>query len=229
MKKNFLAVCLTILTMSLCGCDGSNPLDQYDLDGIAYMAYTDIDSVCDHVQLAEEGRKLLASVEDHILLSFVVDSSVQITEELGDYDHLVMTNLPWIERFGDPDKLKSIEYDSISNNMRDFLDEQMALLMADGHGWFESDNVHLYQYENGKLFAFPTNVTLGAAKPLETKNPLIILVDKPAETLRPDSCMLPLASSGNVLFEGVSEIQTALEASALKEYCTIQTLELGQK
>ena len=39
------------------------------------------------------------------------------------------------------------------------------------------------------------NVALGAAEPIEAKNPLIILVDKPAQSLKASSCMLPLTSS----------------------------------
>lgn len=229
MNKKTVLFCLMALSISLCGCGRSNPLDRYNVDGISYMAYTDIDSVCDNTELAEEGHKLLSSVEDHILLSFVVDSSVQITEELGMYDHLVITNLPWIERFADPGKLKPVEYDSLSKDMLDFLDEQMSLLMVDGCVWSESDKIHLYQYEKGKLLAFPVNVTLGAAKPLEAKNPLILLVDEPVETLGSKACLLPLASSGNVLFADGSKIQTALETSALKDYCTLHKLVPAKK
>lgn len=226
MKKKIRALSFAVLTIiGLCGCAGSNLLNQYDVNGIAYMAYTDIDSVCDNPELAEEGRKLLSSVEDELLLSFVVDSSIEIKEELGAYDHLIITNLPWIERFGDPDKLSPVEYDRISEDMREFLDEQMAILMDDGSVWSASDKIHLYEYEDGKLFAFPVNVTLGADKPLEAKHPLIMVVDEPVETLKASSCLLPLTSSGNVLFEDANQIQTALEESVLKDFCTIRTLE----
>lgn len=224
-KKKLRTLCLIVLSLVLCGCARSNILAQYDTEGIAYMAYSDIDTVCENPELTEAGQKLLSSLEDQILLSFIVDSSVQITEELGPYDYLVITNLSWIQRFGDPEKLKPLESDSISKDMRDFLDEQMALLMADGSQWSESDKIHLYQYENGKLLSFPVNVTLGAAEPVEAKNPLIILVEEPAETLKADACMLPLASSGNVLFEDADKIREALETSPLKEYCKVEKLE----
>ena len=74
----------------------------------------------------------------------------------------------------------------------------MPILTNDGSVLPEGTG--LYEYEGGGLLAFPVNVTLGSAKPIEAKNPLVMLIDNPAEILKADSCMLPLTSSGNVLF-----------------------------
>lgn len=133
-----------------------------------------------------------------MLLSYVVDSAIELSTELGDYDHLVFTNPKWIENFGDSGKLKPIEYSSLSKSMQEFLDSQMPILTNDGSVLPEGTG--LYEYEGGGLLAFPINVTLGSAKPIEAKNPLVMLIDNPAEILKADSCMLPLTSSGNVLF-----------------------------
>ncbi len=223
MKSKKTIVCALILIFGLAGCGGIGMLSQYDTDGMGYIAYADIDTVCDSPGLTAAGADFLLSMEEHLLLSFVVDSSIEITEELGEYDHLIMTNPQWVERFGDPDRLEPVEYDSLSDSMRGFLDEQMPILTADGS--VLPDGVGLYQYVNGKLLAFPVNVTLGGAEPIEAKNPLIILVDEPALALKANSCMLPLTSSGNILFTDNEELQAAFEASGLTDYGTVRELE----
>ena len=103
----------------------------------------------------------------------------------------------------------------------------MPLLLAEGCARPNSDKIHLYQYEKGKLAALPVNVTLGTAEPIKAENPLIILVDEPLETLSTKACLLPLTSSGNVLFENADRIQSALKISSLKDYCVIQ--KIGSK
>ena len=99
-----------------------------------------------------------------MLLSYVVDSAIELSTELGDYDHLVFTNPKWIENFGDSGKLKPIEYSSLSKSMQEFLDSQMPILTNDGSVLPEGTG--LYEYEGGGLLAFPINVTLGSAKPI---------------------------------------------------------------
>lgn len=49
-----------------------------------------------------------------------------------------------------------------------------------------------------------------------------MLIDNPAEILKADSCMLPLTSSGNVLFLDSDNLQQAFENSELKDYGDIQ-------
>lgn len=51
--------------------------------------------------------------------------------------------------------------------MQEFLDSQMPILTNDGSVLPEGTG--LYEYEGGGLLAFPVNVTLGAAKPIEAK------------------------------------------------------------
>ena len=159
-----------------------------------------------------------------MLLSYVVDSAIELSTELGDYDHLVFTNPKWIENFGDSGKLKPIEYSSLSKSMQEFLDSQMPILTNDGSVLPEGTG--LYEYEGGGLLAFPINVTLGSAKPIEAKNPLVMLIDNPAEILKADSCMLPLTSSGNVLFLDSDNLQQAFENSELKDYGDIQKSDI---
>lgn len=51
--------------------------------------------------------------------------------------------------------------------MQIFLETQMPILTNDGS--VLPEGIGLYEYEDGSLFAFPVNVTLGAAEPIEAK------------------------------------------------------------
>lgn len=102
---------------------------------------------------------------------------------------------------------------------------QMPILTADGN--VLPDGVGLYQYDGETLLAFPVHVALGAAEPIEAKNPLIILVDKPAQSLKASSCMLPLTSSGNVLFAEGEKLQESFDESKLIDYGSIEEFQMN--
>ena len=223
MKHKLTIMLALALMIILAGCGNANKLSEYDMTGISFISYTDIDTVCEDEELTTVGNNLLSEQEDNLLLSYVVDSAIDLSANLGDYDHLVFTNPQWIERFGDSGKLKPVEYSSLSKDMQAFLDSQMPLLTNDGSVLPEGTG--LYEYEGGGLLAFPVNVTLGAAKPIEAKNPLVVLIDNPVEILKADSCMLPLTSSGNVLFWDNDNFQQVFENSELKDYGDIQKFE----
>lgn len=224
MRRMAMMALVCVLLAGLAGCGKAGTPAQYDMEGIAYLAFSDIDSVCEDPALTQAGRDLLSAQGDGLLLSYVVDSAILLTpEELGDFDHLVMVSPQWVERFGRPDSLRPVELDSLSAGMRSFLEGQMPILTADGS--VLPDGVGLYRYEGGGLFSFPSGVSLGWAKPVTAQNPLVILVDRPAQALNPKSCALPLVSSGNILFPDREKLQSAFAVSGLEDYAEIQTLE----
>jgi len=198
MSRKIVMTLVCILVLGLSGCGDTLTLNQYNTSEIWYIAYTDIDTVCESNELTADGSSILHSEEDYLLLSYVVDSNIEITKELkdGGWDHLILTNPQWIDRFGDPSKLKPVEYGSLANSMQEFL-------------------------------AFPVHVALGAAEPIEAKNPLIILVDKPAQSLKASSCMLPLTSSGNVLFAEGEKLQESFDESKLIDYGSIEEFQMN--
>ena len=223
MKRTAGIVLTLVLLWGLSGCAGAGLPARYDMDGIACLTFSDIDTVCENAALTDAGQRLLSGLEDSLLLSYVVDSAILLTEaELGGYDHLVMANPQWVERFGDPGRLKPVEPDSLPGETRDFLASQMPVLTADGS--VLPDGVGLYRYEGGGLLAFPPGVTLGWAEPVTAKNPLIILVDNPPRALRPGGCTLPLASSGNILFADPHRLEAAFRGSGLEPYAELQAL-----
>ena len=126
--NNIIIMSALALVISLTGCGNINKLSEYDMTGISFIEYTDIDTVCEDKELITAGSNLLSGQEDNLLLFYVVDSAIELSAELGDYDHLVFTNPKWIENFGDSGKLKPIEYSSLSKSMQEFLDSQMPIL-----------------------------------------------------------------------------------------------------
>ena len=222
MLKKMLILNIFALMVCLSGCGKTDQLSSYETDGLGYIAYTDIDTICEDPVLIQEGDNFLSSVDTNLLLSYVVDSNIEISEELGSYEHLIMTNPQCIERFGNVDKLKPVEYKNLSSGMQEFLEAQMSVLTVTGEAL--PTGIELYKYDGDGLLAFPVNVTLGAAEPIEAQNSLVILVNTPSETLKIDTCLLPLISSGNILFADVNEVQATFEESKLKDYGTVQEL-----
>lgn len=222
MLKKMLILNIFALMVCLSGCGKTDQLSSYETDGLGYIAYTDIDTICEDPVLIQEGDNFLSSVDTNLLLSYVVDSNIEISEELGSYEHLIMTNPQWIERFGNMDKLKPVEYKNLSSGMQEFLEAQMSVLTVTGEAL--PTGIELYKYDGDGLLAFPVNVTLGAAEPIEAQNSLVILVNTPSETLKIDTCLLPLISNGNILFADVNEVQATFEESKLKDYGTVQEL-----
>lgn len=85
-------------------------------------------------------------------------------------------------RFGNMDKLKPVEYKNLSSGMQEFLEAQMSVLTVTGEAL--PTGIELYKYDGDGLLAFPVNVTLGAAEPIEAQNSLVILVNTPSETAK---------------------------------------------
>ena len=142
MSRKIVMTLVCILVLGLSGCGDTLTLNQYNTSEIWYIAYTDIDTVCESNELTADGSSILHSEEDYLLLSYVI-----------------LTNPQWIDRFGDPSKLKPVEYGSLANSMQEFLDVQMPILTADGN--VLPDGVGLYQYDGETLLAFPVHVALG--------------------------------------------------------------------
>ncbi|MBS5215084.1 MAG: hypothetical protein KHY79_04535 [Clostridiales bacterium] len=122
MKKRFFLIFLSIFGLTLLGCKKKETSMEYNMDDLSFITYSDIDYIMEKDDLIAEGKKILKSQSENLLMSYVMDSAIKLTkEELGEYDHLVYTNPKWIEQFADPDQLKSVDYNSLSTEMKEFL------------------------------------------------------------------------------------------------------------
>lgn len=222
MKRKAFITLMLFFVFGLVGCGEKVTFDEYDTAGIEYIEWSDIDTVCENPELIDEGESFLYSMSENLLLSYAMDSQIELSDVLGEYDHLIMTNPRWVERFGDLDKLKPVEYSSLMKDMQSFLDDQMPILTVDGS--VLPNSVGLYEYEEGGLLVLPACAAWGLAEPIKAKNPLIILADKPEEVFKASSCMLPLTSGGCVLFTDGEKLQSVFSESELSNYGKIQAL-----
>lgn len=189
---------------------------EYDLSGMIRLVFSDIDTVCGDPNLAQSGGELLKQMENEILISLIVDSQIVISpEELGEYSCLVLTDPAWVARFGDPGKLRAVELESVSQEMQEFLSAQMPLWTADGS--VLPERVGLYEYIGDSLLALPFMAGI-ADHAQEVKNPLLILIENPATVMDPSGLLLPMASSGNLVFSGRDKLERALTGSAVASY-----------
>ena len=221
MKRIVTFVLSLIMVLSLCACGSGNNKslsEQYSADGLVQLAYSDIDIVCDTAELAAEGGQILSAMQesDTLLMSLVIDSSIEITKDvLKEYDHLVITNPTWINKFDRMDNLISVGHDEISIELQQLISAHMQAWSIDGSEF--PDGVSLYKYTGDGLLAFPANVGYGASA-IQASDPLIILVDTPADTMKPSSFLLPMTSSGNIIFTNETLLQTEIAASLIAPY-----------
>lgn len=199
----------------LSACTSTENLASYDVDGIVEINYNNIDEFCENDDLVDLGSEMLRCCADNILMSIVVDSSIEITkDELGEYDHLVVTNIAFIKQFGDVEKLEPVSYDSLPQGMQQFLDLQMPLWTEDNS--VLPDGVSLYQYTGDSLLAFPFITSdVGA---IEAKNPLLLVADDPVDVFDAKAFLLPMSSSTNLIFRNEDQVQNAVDKFNLNKY-----------
>lgn len=79
------------------------------------------------------------------------------------------------------------------------------------------DGITFYRYSGNGLLAFPTNVG-EYADAIQAKNPLIIMAETPTTSMNARGFLLPLSSSGNLIFTDTEKLQAELERSLIHPY-----------
>ena len=190
----------------------------YDVSDVVEINYSKIDPVADNETLMLTADEIFTKLDnnDNLLLSFVIDSSIEITsKELGKYEHLVFANKKWIEKYDNMYNLKEIEFDSLPKGLQDFMNIQMPILTSNKE--VLPKGIKLYTYNGNGLFSLPCNVGYGA-KAMKIKQPLIVYIDKVTDVMDSHSFTIPLSSSGNIIFDNKEELKRFTENSELKEY-----------
>ena len=181
------------------------------------LSFGDIDSL--------ETEETLPKVElffdemnnrNNLQMSLVIDKSILLSkEELGPYDHIIITDKAWINSFNigvnesrEGGTLFSVNFSGISEPLRKYLEEQLPLWTKTGE--VIPDGMGFYEYEGDKFLALPPNVGWGA-ETVQSENPLVILVDNAAEVLKTKGFLLYAASSGNVIFSNTEILKEGLE------------------
>ena len=175
----------------------------------AWLTIGNVNALCQDAQLLESGKELLTALSDDLLLCLALDSAAPATaEQLAGYDHIALISAKWLEQYGSTGQLETVDETALSNAQRSYLTQYMADRTVDGSAL--PGGAALYTLKKGSLSL------LGAdGKRITAKQPLILLLDQPAVVLRADTCLLPLAASGNLFFASLERLSSALSQSAL--------------
>ncbi len=158
---------------------------------------------------------------DNLCLSMAIDRAILLdNDEMGKYDHIVVTDRAWVETtvFGDDsdteDSLIRIGFDDLHAELKDFLSKQLPIWTNTGE--IQPEGMGFYEFNGDSFLVLPPNASSGNGT-IQAKNPLIILVDDSVKTLKISSFLLPMSSSGNVVFKSEAVLRAALNESPLME------------
>ena len=214
MKKTVLLLLCAALFLSI-GCHGRK--GTYDIDGIVRIGFSDIDPVCDQEELALHGVELLKALEaeDEALLCLMVDSSMSISkEELGDFDHLLVVNPAYLDRFANGASFRPCRPKEVTEEMQTFLRDHFQLWCKDADA---ASQVQIGTCEGKPLLALPFAVGMGSSA-IEAKRPLVLLVKTPSAVLKWRSFLGGAVSSSNVVFTDRAHLEELLHDSPLLPY-----------
>lgn len=161
--------------------------------------------------------------KNNLSLSLVIDKSIQLNkEEYGGYDHIIITDKSWVDSFNvgveenkNGGELNKVELNSLDKPLQDFLNAQMPLWTKTEE--VQPNGINFYEFNGDKFLALPPNVGYGGST-IQAKNPLVILVDNPAESLNTLGFTLPACSSGNIVFPDENLLRNEIAESPIKEY-----------
>lgn len=158
---------------------------------------------------------------DNLCLSMAIDRAIVLDNaEMGKYDHIVVTDRAWVETtvFGDnsdkADSLIPIGFDDIHAELKDFLSKQLPIWTNTGE--IQPEGMGICEFNGDSFLVLPPNASYGNST-IQAKNPLIILVEEPVKTLKVSSFLLPMSSSGNIVFKNEAVLRSVLNESPLME------------
>lgn len=205
MKKRLLLLCLA-LCLLLTGCSAGSK-QASEAPGRLVIAAPD--AICQDASLLESGQALLAALSDDLLLCLTIDSAIPVSaEQLGSYDHIALVSVKWLDQNCGFAQLEAVAEDALPNALRVCLTQYMADRTVDSS--VLPGGAALYTLKKGSLPLLSAD-----GKQATAKQPLILLISQPAVVLRADTCLLPLAASGNLYFDSLDRLSAALSQSAL--------------
>lgn len=158
--------------------------------------------------------------KDNLCLSMAVDRAIALDkDEMGKYDHIVITDRAWLEASGmsgtaENKNLIPIQLDDIHAELKDLLSRQLTIWTNTGEA--QPEGLGFYEFSGDSFLVLPPNIGEGEST-IQAKNPLIILVEDSVKTMNVKGFLLPLASSGNVVFKNEAVLRAALNESPLME------------
>lgn len=218
-----LMVVPTTITMASAYRDLSKDYALWEsLKDAVSISYNDVDGLYTEAWMpkVEDLFEQMAN-KDNLCLSIAIDRAIELeNDETGKYDHIVVTDRAWVEAaaFGndsDTDgSLIPIDFEDIHAELKGFLSKQLPVWTNTGE--VQPEGLGFYEFSGDSFLVLPPNVASGNST-IQAKNPLIILVEDPVKTLKIKSFLLPMSSSGNVVFKNETILRAALNESPLME------------
>lgn len=172
----------------------------------------------------------------NISLSYILDRGIGLNkDELNEYDHIIIVDQSWLATFDvgvqtqkKNGMLRKIDFHSLSKPLQDLLNGQMPLLTSTKE--IHPKGLDYYTFKGNKFLALSPNDEIGG-KLMQTKNPLVILVDS-VDVLNIKGFLLPALSSGNLIFKNQELLTSYIHDSPINEYISsidsIASTALGQ-
>lgn len=186
------------------------------------ISYNDVDSLYTEDWMPKvESFFVQMEDQDNLCLSMAIDRAILLDkDEMGKYDHIVITDRAWVEATGLDSNLNGdnylipINYEDIHAKLREFLSAQLPVWTNAGEA--QPEGLGFYEFSGNSFLVLPPNTAFGNST-IQAKNPLVILVEDPVKTLKISSFLLPMSSSGNVVFKNEAILRAALNESPLLE------------
>ena len=186
------------------------------------ISYNDVDSLYTEDWMPKvESFFVQMEDQDNLCLSMAIDRAILLDkDEMGKYDHIVITDRAWVEATGLDRNLNGdnylipINYEDIHAKLREFLSAQLPVWTNAGEA--QPEGLGFYEFSGNSFLVLPPNTAFGNST-IQAKNPLVILVEDPVKTLKISSFLLPMSSSGNVVFKNEAILRAALNESPLLE------------
>ena len=213
----------TTITMASAYRDLSNDYALWkSLKDAVSISYNDVDGMYndDWMPKVKSFFEEMAN-KNNLCLSMAIDRAIELDkDEMGKYDHIVITDRAWVEATAvgnDSDTdgcLIPIDFEDIHAELKNFLSNQLTLWTNTGEA--QPKGMGFYEFKGDSFLVLPPNVSYGEST-IQAKNPLIILVEDAVKTLKVESFLLPMSSSGNVVFKNEAVLRSTLSGSPIME------------
>lgn len=189
------------------------------------LSFSELDELYEDSNVKEIERFINSMQRSNDMsISLVVDKSIEIDNELKEsgFDHFVISDKAWINAMGVGineekinGKLKSYSFEDINPSLKKFILEQMPLLINEDI--VKTQNLKFYTFEGNTIRALAPN-TGDMDAFITLKNPLLVVIDNPADELKTKGFTIPALSSGNIIFSDKDNLDKSLSETAIKNY-----------
>lgn len=173
----------------------------------------------------KEIKKFIENMQNDksMSMSLVIDKSIEMKSELdeAEFDNFVIVDKAWLD-FVDVGidakkangKLKKYEFNDISPMLKQFILDQMPLLINEEK--VKAKNLNFYTLYGKHMGALAPN-TGNMDTFMLLKKPLIVVIDNPSTELNLEGFVIPTLSTGNIIFSDKTALERNLNNN-LKNY-----------